>query len=101
MSFPIDTQNYQRLIGTHNLYKVRALNLEIIIDTDYGCDCFDLPISKVLQDQQSIGTHNLYKVRALNLETIMNTNCGCDCFDIPISEVFKDQHLGILGMSYT
>ena len=38
----------QQSIGTHNLYKVRVLNLETIMNTDYGCDCFDLPISEVL-----------------------------------------------------
>ena len=51
MSFPIDIQNFQQSIGTHNLYKVRVLNLEIIMDADCGCDYFDLPISEVLQDQ--------------------------------------------------
>ena len=51
MSFPIDIQNYQQSIGTHNLYKVRVLNLETIMDADCGCDYFDLPISEVLQDQ--------------------------------------------------
>ena len=51
MSFPIDTQNCQQLIGTHYLYKVRVLNLETIMDADCGCDCFDLSISEVLQDQ--------------------------------------------------
>ena len=51
MSFPIDTQNCQQSIGTHNLYKVCVLNLETIMDADCGYDYFDLPINEVLQDQ--------------------------------------------------
>ena len=51
MSFPIDIQNYQQLIGTHNLYKARVLNLETIMNTDCGYDYFDFRISEVLQDQ--------------------------------------------------
>ena len=54
MSFPIDIQNCQQSIGTHNLYKVRILNLETIMDADCGCDYFDLPISGVLQDQHLV-----------------------------------------------
>ena len=51
MNFPIDIQNYQLLIGTHNLYKPRVLNLETITNADCRSDCFDLLISEVLQDQ--------------------------------------------------
>ena len=62
MSFSTETQNYQQSIGTHNLYKARVLNLETIMNTDCGCDYFDLPISEVLQDQH-LGILGIYIVK--------------------------------------
>ena len=48
LTFYMDISFFISLCMSHEMI---VLNLEMIMDADCGCDCFELPISEVLQDQ--------------------------------------------------